>query len=274
VLWGGREGRGGGLKSETATSRYSAPALEKGLEILELLSTQESGLTQVEIARALGRSVGEIFRMLVVLTQRGYLVQDADSDRYALTTLLFELAHRTPMVRRLTTLAAPLMQRLSREVDQSVHLAVRSGDAVLVVGQVDGPGNNVMSVRLGARIELWRASSARVILAHLPDDQLAEAFREVPLPEGVTEAALRADLDDIRRVGFEVRESFVVRGIVNISAPVFDHSGYAVAALTIPYLERYEDSVDFDTCRERLLATARALSRGLGRGTARTLPEA
>ena len=47
---------------------YSAPALEKGLDILELLSKQEAGLTQSEISRALGRSVSEIFRMLVVPT--------------------------------------------------------------------------------------------------------------------------------------------------------------------------------------------------------------
>lgn len=261
-----------GVKSETASTRYSAPALEKGLEILELLSLQESGLTQVEIARALGRSVSEIFRMLVVLTERGYLAQDAGSDRYFLTTLLFEMAHRTPMVRRLSALAGPLMQRLAREVDQSVHLAVRSGDAVLVVGQVDGPGNNVMSVRLGARIELWRASSGRVILAHLPDDQLAEVFADAPLPEGMARATVRAELQKIRRVGFEVRESFVVRGIVNISAPVIDHSGHAIAALTIPHLERYQDTVDFDTCRARLVDAAQALSRSLGGGAAVPLP--
>lgn len=252
------------MREQGGKTRYSAPALEKGLEILDLLSSQDSGLTQAEIARALGRTVGEIFRMLVVLTERGFLVQDPASDRYCLTMLLFEMAHRTPTIRRLTTLAGPLMQRLAVEVGQSVHLAVRSGDAVVVVGQVDGPGNNVMSVRLGARIGLWRASSARVILAYLPEDRLDEVFRTVPLPEGATEAALRDELQKIRRNGSEVRDSFVVRGIVNISAPVIDHTGQAIAAMTIPYLERFDDPVDFDRCRVQLVATARSLSRSLG----------
>lgn len=251
-----------------AMTRYSAPALEKGLDILELLSQQDGGMTQAEIARALGRSVSEIFRMLVVLTERGYLAQDPDSDRYILTTLLFEVAHRTPMVRRLTSLAGPLMKRLSREVNQSVHLAVVSGDAILVIGQVDSPGNNVMSVRLGARIDLWRASSGRVILAHLPAQALAETFGRVPLPEGMDQADLRAELDQIRGLGFEVRDSFVVRGIVNISVPVIDHSGHAIAAMTIPHLERYGDTIGFNECRLRLVATAQDLSRSLGGGMA------
>ena len=60
---------------------YSAPALEKGLDILELLSEQEAGLTQSEIARGLGRSIGEIFRMLMVLRDRGFVSQDPRSDR-------------------------------------------------------------------------------------------------------------------------------------------------------------------------------------------------
>jgi DNA-binding IclR family transcriptional regulator len=249
-------------------SRYSAPALEKGLDILELLSTEEVGLTQAEIARRMGRSVSEIFRMIVVLQARGYVLQDPGTDRYRLTTRLFEVAHRTPLIRRLTTNAAPVMQKLSREVNQSCHLAIVSGDSVLVIGQVDSPGNNVISVRLGAKIELWRASSGRVIMAHRDAAALDEMLARVPLPEGVTEATIRSELAAIRATGHEIRDSFVVRGIVNVSAPVFDHSGEAVAALTIPYLQRYQEKIPFAVTCDRLLTSARTLSRSLGFGAA------
>ena len=47
--------------------KYTAPALEKGLDIIDVLSSQDHGLTQIDIARTLDRSVGEIYRMLVVL---------------------------------------------------------------------------------------------------------------------------------------------------------------------------------------------------------------
>jgi DNA-binding IclR family transcriptional regulator len=255
-----------------ATTRYSAPALEKGLDILELLSRTEAGMTQSEVARALGRSVSEIFRMLVVLTERGYVAQDPASDRYMLTTLLFEIAHRTPLVRRLTALAGPVMKRLTQEINQSAHLAVLSGDAILVIGQVDSPGNNVMSVRLGARIDIWRASSGRVILAFLASEDLEETFRNAPPPESMDVAELREELAQIRRLGHEVRDSFVVRGIVNISAPVIDHSGHAIAALTVPHLERFHDTVGFDECRRKLIAAAVDLSRAVGAAASQPLP--
>ncbi|WP_306117659.1 MULTISPECIES: IclR family transcriptional regulator [unclassified Roseitalea] len=246
--------------------KYAAPALEKGLDILELLSTEEQGLGLSEISRSLGRSVSEIFRMLVVLTERGYVAQDPDTDRYVLTTLLFEVAHRTPLIKRLTALAGPQMRRLSRQVNQTIHLAVISNDAVLVVGQVDAPGNNILSVRLGARIDLWRASSGRVMLAFMPQEDLAEVFSQVPLPEGKTEPVLREELAKIRKRGHEITESFVLRGIINISAPIIDHTGQAIAALTIPHLERYHDTVSFDECCTALFATAEQLSRSIGGG--------
>ena len=53
--------------------RYTAPALEKGLDVLELLASVSEALTHSEIARRLGRSVSEVFRMLVCLEERGYI---------------------------------------------------------------------------------------------------------------------------------------------------------------------------------------------------------
>ena len=72
--------------------RYRAPALDKGLDILELLAGEEEGLSQAEIAKALGRTPNEQYRMLERLVRRGYVARNA-SDRYELTLKLFGLAH-------------------------------------------------------------------------------------------------------------------------------------------------------------------------------------
>lgn len=254
----------------TPEKKYAAPALEKGLDILELLSKQEFGLSQIEIARNLNRSVGEIFRMVVVLQERGYLTLEPDSDKYVLTTFLFEVAHRIPLVRRLTALAGPSMRRLAADTNQSVHLAILSGDHILVVGQVDSPGNNVMSVRLGSKIGCWRASSGRVILAHLPLEALLETVEKAPLPEDIQFAAIKDELENIRKLGHEVMDSYVVSGVVNISAPIIDHSGRAIAALTIPHINRLDDDLSFSDCRDKLLEVSKSLSASLGGAAAQT----
>jgi DNA-binding IclR family transcriptional regulator len=253
------------VKSD-ARPAYSAPALEKGLDILELLSRSEAGLSLSEIARALERSVSEIFRMLVVLQSRGYIAQDGGTDRYSLTSLLFEIAHRTPLIRRLTSTAAPRMRELAQQTNQSVHLAVLADDSVLIAGQVDPPARHVMSVRLGTRVDVWRASSGRVMMAFADEADLAAMLARAALPAETTEAGIRADLRAIRGRGYEVVDSFVIKGVVNISAPIIDHTGHAIAALTVPHIERFGDVVTFAECCRATIETASQLTRALGGG--------
>ena len=122
-------------RAEAADDRYRAPALDKGLDILELLSEQPRGLTRGEIVKAMGRGPSEIYRMLERLVARDYVGRSAEGDRYALTMKLFVLAHRHPPMRRLVTRALPLMDAFAREAQQSVHLVVPDRDAGLIVGQ-------------------------------------------------------------------------------------------------------------------------------------------
>ena len=89
-------------------ARYSAPALEKGLDVLELLASQPHALSLQEFAQRLERSSAELYRMLDVLVQRGWLARLPDAS-YGLTLRLFELAHRHPPVGRLLDVAVPHM---------------------------------------------------------------------------------------------------------------------------------------------------------------------
>src|SRR5579862_4776573 len=145
--------------------RYAAPALDKGLDILELFAAETGGMNASEVARRLGRTVGEIFRMLFRLEQRGYVSQIPPDDRYFLTLKLFEVAQSHNPLHLLASEARTLLQRVAHETRQSCHLAMLSHGQVVVVAQVDAPGNMGFSVRLGARVDLLNTASGHVILA-------------------------------------------------------------------------------------------------------------
>src|SRR5690348_11145918 len=111
-------------KNETRppVERPGAPALEKGLDLLEILAEEKEELSQRMLAQRAGRSVGEIFRMLGVLERRGYVARDPQTGHYGLTLRLFELAHRHPPTRRLQAIALPVMEELARAIKLSCHL--------------------------------------------------------------------------------------------------------------------------------------------------------
>jgi len=256
----------GAVQPSATDAPYTAPALEKGLDILELLAGEGGGLLQNAIAQRLSRSATELFRMLSVLERRGYVTRHADGT-YRLSLRLFELAHQHPPLKRLLTVALPAMQQLAAISRQSAHLVVHFARRILVVAQVDSPEPMGFGVRLGANFPFRpdRASS-RVLSAFQPRAMQDELIAELAAnsARGFSAAKVRAELADIARKGIYVAPSDTTTGVTDLCAPVFDHSDGAVAALTVPYLKQRDVKVPLATTREALLTAVRHISSGLG----------
>ena len=155
----------------TEKTRYQAPALKKGLEIIELLAAASEPLIMSDISAALGRSVSEIFRMLQVLEEHGYIARAEDG--YRLTNRLFALGMSQPPVRDLASTALPVMQELARKAGQSCHLGVASGAEMVVIIAIEAPGLSGFAVRVGYRRPLHRSNSGRILLAFQPPESRA-----------------------------------------------------------------------------------------------------
>ena len=247
-----------------APPRYSAPALEKGLDILEMLADQPDGLTQGELAGRLGRSASEIFRMLAALERRGYIRRAKPEDLYFLTLRLFELAHRHPPAKRLLAAALPVMQSLAGETEQSCHLAVPYNEQVLIVAQLDSPAPLGLSVRLGAQFPMATTASGLVLLAYQQPDAAEREQSEGPPARQADAERLAKQLERIRKRGYEQCASLQTHGITDLSGPVFDHTGTAVAALTVPCLLQPGRRSRLKEVRNQVTLAAGRVSEALG----------
>lgn len=265
------------IETTSKTSRkkqYAAPALTKGLDILELMSGKSEPLTLKQIADQMGRSKGEIFRMLVALEERDYLALDPDSDKYSITMKLFELAHKHPNIKRITTIASPLMEKLCATIGQSCHLVILNGGQGLVIAQQDAPSGRRFGVRLGLDIPLSNTCSGHLLLGFA--DQEKQKRMLALQPKNQKRRFKKKELDEIltrvRNQGFELIPSQQVQGVTDIGFPVFDYSGRIVAALIIPFLE-YLDGTHPATLQEAkslLNDTTRQISKGLGYGNTKS----
>ncbi|WP_454857251.1 IclR family transcriptional regulator [Rhizobium binxianense] len=219
------------------SDRYRAPALDKGLDILELLASVDSGLTQAEIAKRLDRSPNEFYRMLDRLVRRGYVTR-LDGDRYSLTLKLFGLAQLHPPVRRLVSHAAPLMHDLAQRSRQANHLAVFDRGSVVVVAQQEAPDYWGLSIRVGSHISLFDTGSGHVLLAFRRGEERALMISEHVRSRETVELGpeFYERLDQIRERGFEMMASAQTAGVYNLSAPVLGPDGRGIAALTCPYI--------------------------------------
>ncbi|TNC75035.1 IclR family transcriptional regulator [Rubellimicrobium roseum] len=224
---------------DAAPDRYRAPALDKGLDILELLAGQSEGLTRAEIVKAMGRSPSEIYRMLERLVARNFVARTAGGDRYALTMKLFVLAMGHPPLRRLVAQAQPLMDAFAREALQSCHLAVPDQGAALVIAQASPVEVWEFRVRVGARLGLIETGSGQTLLAFQDPARRAETLALWGATGIGTEvAALEDRLAATRAQGCRIGESGQLLGVQDISVPVLTARGEAFAVLTCPFIGR------------------------------------
>lgn len=252
--------------AEAEGRSYAAPALEKGLDILELLCRSEQPLSQKDMAKRLGRSVGEIYRMVACLVSRNYLTL-VDEGTYSVTTKLFELSHIHPPTQRLLFEATPIMQRLAGELDQSCHLTVYGQGKQVVLCKVDTPSGMGFAVRAGAELDVLISASGRVLLA-FQNDETRRLWIEESLQRRPEQAdpQIEKTLESIRAAGYESIPSVQVRGLYAVSFPVLDAQGRALAALTVPYAERIDQMQrkSIPEVTEALRLAAHVLTRRVG----------
>ncbi len=251
--------------SADAPQRYRAPALDKGLDILELLSTQPQGLTRAQIVQNMARSPNEIYRMLERLVARQYVTRSVGGDRYALSLKLFAMAHAHPPLNRLLNQALPVMEDFARRAEQSCYLGVYDRGHVLIAAQADSPGGWHFSVRRGARVGLLDTASGHVLLAFADPDTRQRMLAEQTALDGevpTTRANLDAMLASIRAQAYVERASAQSFGVVDMACPILGSDNAALAVLSCHFTRRLDRPNDPDVAAVRacLQQAARALS--------------
>jgi DNA-binding IclR family transcriptional regulator len=244
---------------------YSAPALEKGLDILELLAASDQAMTTGQIAEGLGRSKNEIFRMVFVLENRNYLVRDPATDMLRLSNRLFQMGLRTPRTRQLTEVAVPAMEALSEAIGHSSHLVVVNRGETVVIATAAGGADVGFALRLGYRRAAIEASSGQTIIAF----QVAEmqqrlvAESRALAQEKLVEKKLIQRLRGIREQGYLIAPSHDITGVTDICAPILDQSDRALAAIVVTCLQRVKTADRHNDIAESLVATCRTISSSL-----------
>jgi DNA-binding IclR family transcriptional regulator len=257
------------LSLEERRTKYSVPALEKALDVLEYLSEQAVPLTQAQLARALKRQAGEIFRMLACLESRGYLRREPVTGAYSLTLKLFELSRTHSPYELLLKVAQPLMRALAEEVRESCHLSVIHHGRVLVLAQAESPRPFRLSVEVGSLHSPMNTTSGRVLLGQMDDairDEILGREKQWQQEKPAARQAFLKRLAVIRSRGFERAEGERFVGALDMGVPVGSLQSSMKAALTIAMLkEKGGGSLEDMLPALQQCAEAIALQAGLKR---------
>ncbi len=245
--------------------KYRAPALEKGLDVLELLAAHGAPMTASEMSAELDRSVSELFRMIQVLEFRGYIEQSPEG--YQLTNRLFTLGMSQEPVKTLVETALPLMRELSVKTVQSCHLVLPTDTQIVVVARIESPGDLGYAVRLGYRRNMIDATSGRLFYAMAASSARKQLKASLIAQHGAARfKRFERDAEAATQQRYVERASDFVKGVIDLAAPIMGADG-VIAVLITPFIERIPPTCDTKQALAELSRTAAAISNQMGATT-------
>jgi DNA-binding IclR family transcriptional regulator len=116
-----------------------------------------------------------------------------------------------------------------------------------------------------AVVDLMHAATGHVILAHQTAEVSSRAIQIWSERHSAhAPRDLATHLTRIKRRGFEQRRSYEVDGVFNVSFPVLDNREHAIAALTIPFLQRIDEKIGITTVKTVLKRASSELTTAMG----------
>ena len=246
----------------------------RALDIFELLASEAHGMTVSEISDRLGLARSSTHGLVRTLQSRGYLM-DGGGRRYHLGARLIQLGLNVADQLELRTAARGPLERLVASTRDTALLVVPEAGELLYVDKVLSAARDVRTdPRIASRRPLHCSSLGKALLAALDDESVLSVADEIGL-ERVTEYSiadrdeLLADLERTRRLGYAVDRQEALLGVWCVGAPVRDHTGRSVAAISLSTIREFFDP---ETAGPQVNAAAVEISRAMGwKGDASTL---
>ena len=252
--------------------RYNIPNVEKAMRVLEHLSEHPNGRSIRELVDDLDIPKTGIYRLVTTLTNLEYLRCDNKSGRFQLTRKLLAMGNSIACPETLLEPSLEAMYELRDQCTETVQLNTIAGHHGVILEFIPALHPIRLMIDAGTRFELHCTAPGKAILAFMPEDQRNEILAKMDFPKHQENTISDRDdfikeLDRVRDCGYGIDISEgIISGLLCVSAPIFDHRSYPVAALTISAPSIRVTEKDLPALAEMTLPQARRISKRLGHG--------
>jgi IclR family KDG regulon transcriptional repressor len=209
---------------------YTVAVLEDSIQILELLQSQDDGLTLAQITDASGFVKNKVFRILYTLEKHHLVTRDEDG-LYWLGMRFLEYGQHVKRQMTLLEASRAAMDWLVQESCETIFLGIVSGTDGLCVATRESPQSIRLFAEVGRRVPLHSGGTTKVLLAYLPDDEQRAALDS--FDGQIDRPALEKRLAQVRQQGYAVVVDELDKGAHSVAAPIRDYRGRVVAAVSI-----------------------------------------
>jgi DNA-binding IclR family transcriptional regulator len=212
--------------------------VKKALAVLDTFTGDVRGQGVTEIANKLKIHKSTVHAVLAALKDDGYVMLDRETRKYFLGYKILELAGRLHHQRDLRDVSRPVMEQLSKTIEEDVAVNIAIEGRRICTALVESRYFVRNLVPVGKALPLHCSAAGKVLLAYLGKGEVEEIIRRHGLqrftPNTITQKEkLFAELREVRRRGYaESREEYG-REAASVAFPLFDGIGKVVGSLSI-----------------------------------------
>lgn len=263
-----------GAANNRSDNRYSVEAVARAAQLLRQFSRIAPRHTTAELAQLSGLSPGLVQRTMHTLQRHGLIrtvvggVPDHD-DRHELGLRWLQLADIRRRQVDIRLLALPVMRSIRDAVNETVILSIRVGHRRVNIDYVESTQPIRRLTQLGFEVPLHIGATGRVLLSGLSPEEFEQYVRSNSLAilatdTTIAEARLREEVEHVHRAGFAVAFREITSDTAAVAAPIRDHTGDVVAAVTVSCPEDRFTSKLKQACIREIAHAAESVSRALG----------
>ncbi|RFC42698.1 MAG: IclR family [Verrucomicrobia bacterium] len=246
-----------------------APALDRGLAILEALDSRPEGMNLSEISRLIGSPKNSTSRLVQTLLARGYVDRDSTTMLIRLTGKLLRLGHPRVARKSLVESALQPMRGLRDRVGETVQLGVSIGDEGVIIEQVESRAAARICVEIGLRFGLYNNAPGKILLAFQAETERERTIAGLNLVRFTertitTTEALRRECECVVESGYSTDWGEADDGIHCVAAPVFDRPNHVLATVWVSAIARRMPKTCFDAVAVEVMDAAREIEGRLG----------
>ena len=226
---------------ESSASRYTVAAVTRAIELIDAFMQPPHRFGLTELSKAAGQSKNQTFRLLQTLADENVVVMDPDTKRYSLGYRILEWGVMAHKGSPLAVAASPVLDRLAEEVGETIVLTARGSDLSCICVDKRESETHALQItaRVGRRIPFHAGAGSKCIFAHSCPEFIQEYLKAASPLERYTDRtitdpeALLRELESIRQQGFSISDEDIDPGASSIAAPITDHTGNVIAAVSI-----------------------------------------
>ncbi|MGF1766995.1 DNA-binding transcriptional regulator KdgR [Enterovibrio makurazakiensis] len=215
----------------------SVSSVQKTMAIFETLGGEkEIGIS--DLAQRLMMSKSTVYRFLQTMKTLGYVSQEGETERYALTLKLFEVGAGALQNVDIIDYANIEMSKISEETMEALHLGALDDDSIIYIHKIDSKYKLSMQSRIGKRNPLYSTAIGKVLLCEMSAEDVRDRLKDVVFTQSTPKThknieELLAELPVVKKQGYGEDNEEQEVGLRCIAVPVYDRFNHIVAGLSI-----------------------------------------